>query len=354
MLALSHLATLERSLHHQPVLSVYLDGSERDPAVRLAQRNQLDRLLEARASALASAPAEEREAFERCRAALQSVLPSTDRPLDAAGWVAFVPASGTPRVCTLPAPVPTVVEWGQALLLAPYATAVAREATTLVVVADSRHATVHRVRSGAVERLDELTADVGEARDGGSSTELAHLQKLATERMITALAGRLEQLAAGVDWLVIGGVPETVRHVLEALPPRLAERATLRDSLHAGSTGLELARAAADGAALLRDDHDTVLASEVRDRAGAEGLGVLGWAATRRALIDRAVYELVLTEAFTRERAAEAEEAVHAALAQGARITVIGAAAADRLTEGGAEGVGALLRFAVYAPPRAA
>jgi hypothetical protein len=129
------------------------------------------------------------------------------------------------------------------------------------------------------------------------------------------------------------------RNLAPVAPQRVLELTAL--DIH--STEAQIAEAAAAGASALRDTFDGDRLTEITERAGANGLGVLGPAETRAALEQSSVRELYVTRRYLEEHAAEAEDAVRSALDQDATVEEVSGAVAERLDRDG--GMAAGLRF---------
>ena len=316
MLTDVHLATLTRVLHNQRVLTVYLRGT--DPALpATGARAELAAGLAAQRATLAGAPALERQAFERCMDVLDGLLPDDGAAPASPGWVAWITASGAPRVQALPVPVPTSVWWSDGPRLTPYLAVRSLDAPVMLAVVDSTHAVLHLTNAGGVARVAALTAH---ARSGAPTppTGAAGANRLATE-----LADRIAVLAPASAWIVLGGTPEAVRDVRSALPLPVAGRTVVLSSLSFGASELELWRAAQEGAALLRADRDRLQARLIATASRSGGPAVLGLSATRQALNDGDVRELLLERTAMAERPEDCEWMVRRALAVGAPVQVL-------------------------------
>jgi peptide subunit release factor 1 (eRF1) len=117
-------------------------------------------------------------------------------------------------------------------------------------------------------------------------------------------------------------------------------------TLNQDATAAEITEAAQHAASALRAAHGQVLLRSLLEDVGVRGRAASGVPAVQRALRAHAVDLLLLSPTFVRAEAAEAEEAVRAALLQGAEVEVLSGDAAVRLDQV-ANGVGARLRFAL-------
>jgi stalled ribosome rescue protein Dom34 len=120
------------------------------------------------------------------------------------------------------------------------------------------------------------------------------------------------------------------------------------ESLDIHASDAEIAAAAQESASTLRDAADLQDVSEVIAETERTGAASLGAEATRYALEQSSVRELYFTERYVRDHAGDAEDAVRAAVAQGAVVEEVARGVASRLDEHG--GIGARLRYALTKP----
>jgi hypothetical protein len=162
LLSLSHLLAEER------VLSIYIDGTGRNPTQRHAWRVDLEHSLdEARQSPIASSRAE-RAAFEDCVTLLEDRLDCITGAgtIGAPGWVAFITRTGVQLAQRVAAPVPTVAVWGMGACLTPYVRALKHLRPVVVVVADARKARTCQYRAGALEDVSRSAASLLDEHGG--------------------------------------------------------------------------------------------------------------------------------------------------------------------------------------------
>ena len=107
MLTHAQLLALHRSLRNERVLSVYIDGTAKDPATQRSWRMQLQHALTDLRTWLEGSSHSEREEFEKRVEMLDATLARFPVSVGAPGWAAFVTADGVRAAETLPAPVPT-------------------------------------------------------------------------------------------------------------------------------------------------------------------------------------------------------------------------------------------------------
>ncbi|AHG92812.1 eRF1 domain 3 protein (plasmid) [Gemmatirosa kalamazoonensis] len=122
-------------------------------------------------------------------------------------------------------------------------------------------------------------------------------------------------------------------------------------SLDHDATDRQIVDAAREAASGLRAMHGRALLDRLLERMLPQGRGEVGVPATQRALHAEAVDLLLLSPQFLETDAPVAENAVHAALAQGADVEVLSGEAAAHLDRA-AGGIAARLRFAIDGSPR--
>lgn len=363
MLTPTDVQTLVRELSDANVLSVYLETRVTDPAMRDAWRPALQTALREVAAAV---PERERPEFEVARGVLLGIVPPLGGTWGAEGWTAFVTADGPRYSGELPTRCPTLAAWRKGPVVAPYMRVLKEHRPVIVALVDSRSARVFRYAWGTLEELPEMGLTVagdvetelasGTERRGGASypaprsatgTEQAQRrQSVNFDRMVAMLGARLAELAEDDGWVVIGGTPEPSRLAGAAVPARIADRATVMDTLEHDATAAEIADAAQRTATELRAAHGRALLAPLLEHAGAGGRAASRVPSTQRALRANAVDLLMVSPEFVRVDADEAEEAVRAALLQGADVEVLsGDAAADLDLRAG--GIAARLRFPV-------
>jgi hypothetical protein len=154
---------------------------------------------------------------------------------------------------------------------------------------------------------------------------------------------RIGDLAAGDAWILLGGIKRVVARLAKRLARVAPSRVLELTSLDIHASEADIAQAARVGASQLRDAFDARRVAEIAELAGAHGLGAVGPAETRRALKLASVRELYLTHRFLEDHAAEAEDAIRAALDQDASVEEVSGQAAEHLDRLG--GMAAGLRF---------
>ena len=359
MFTYTQLVALHRDLANARVLSVYIDGSASDPAEQRSWRVQLDHGLVNLRRWLEGSSHAEREEFEQCVGRLDAALAGFSGGIRAPGWAAFITSDRVYDAERLPAPAPTLAVWSTGPCLAPYMRALKESRPVVVVCADARRASVYRYRLGELDRVDVVrafhTVDHPEhmgtpARQGfhagtrGTAGRDAAQRTLlrGRDRMIADAVDRVHELAGADGWILVGGIKRVAARLVQLLEPLARNRVIELDfDVHASEA--DIAQVARSGASELRDTMDDRRIAEIVDLASAHGLGAIGPADARDALLQTSVRDLYVTHRYLEDHAAEAEEAIRAALDQDASIEEVSGRAADRLNQHG--GMAAGLRF---------
>lgn len=365
MLTSRTLATLERALQGEKVLTVYLTGATRDPAERYRWQRELEPRLRELAQALHDTVPEEREAFDACVKALHDELATVNGPLGTPGWVAMVTRDGLQHSATLPVAMEAVVRWQDGPDTVPYLRALRQQVPVLLVMADSRHGEVARVTPGGLDVLATLDAEVevtlgthmGDAPKPGfhagtrgtAVTDAAQRsQRDASEHLLRELAARVTRVAQPEDWIVLGGNAHLLPKLGTLLPAALASRSATASSLDMAATPAERIRVAMSTALQLRGAWEVERVVAIENDAASRARGVMGAEATHQALALAQVADLVVSDRFVHEHPEEARTLVRSAFAQGAQVIEVEGEAQARLDAHG--GVAAVLRFTVNMP----
>jgi hypothetical protein len=369
MLTNTQLVALHRALSNKRVLSVYLDGSASDPAMQRSWRVQLDHSLVDLKRWLDDSPHAEREEFARCVQLLEAALPRAATGIGAPGWAAFITSDGVQDAQPLPSPTPTLAVWSTGASIAPYVRVLEEHRPVIVLVADARKASIYRLHLGKLEDVGVLRAHTvvdqpyhlgAPPRPGfhtGTRGTAGHDAAQRTllrgrDRMIAEAADRAHELAGSNGWILIGGIKRVAARLAELLMPLAPNRVTQVAALDVHASEADIVRIARSTAATLRDTVDDKRVADILEMAGAQGLGVVGPEEARRALEHSSVRELYFTNRFLEDHAAEAEQAIRAALDQDALVEEVSGPAAERLNQYGGLAVG--LRFRPPSIERAA
>jgi hypothetical protein len=361
MSAWNTLLSFTRAHQHELTLSVYIAASPADPSARqswlVVLRHQLDRIRDE----LANRSAEEQAVFGRCVGRLFAKLPAQGTmPRDTA-WAFFVAAGGAELQLSPPAGVETSASFGLGTQLVPFLR-VAEPETALVVQVDRQAARLTPFREGTfgtpvlleAEGIDEVGPVMSAApkvgfhsgtRGRAGADEAQRQRREATERLHGTLIRRIGAMADANMPVVIGGMPESAAHVLEALPRALAARAVLAPELRMGAPeqGEALVHAALH-TLRARQQHERIHA--LREMAHANGRAAVGLEVTREAAARGAIAELIFSDRAWRQHPAELEELVHMVLADGADVQWAEPAAVG-LMDGPVDGIIAGLRFPI-------
>ena len=172
----------------------------------------------------------------------------------------------------------------------------------LVVLVDRQRARLFRFELGELEEQTEVFDAVPRRHDqGGRSAkniqrhtdELAHRHlKHAAEVIFEAVQGR------PVDHLVLGGPQEVVREFETLLHPYLRERVAARLSVMVTASPEEVRHAALEVECEVERRLEATLVSRLRDGVGSGNSGVAGLETTLRALVERRVDVLLVSDGF--------------------------------------------------------
>ena len=360
MLNSSQLVSLERSLRGKRVLSVYLDGTAKDPAKQRMWRVQLDRSLnDLRTWREASSHSERGELENSLRALEQELAPMTGN-VGAPGWAAFITADRVHEASPLPVAMPTQAVWSTGACVAPYMRALKELRPVALVLADSTQAAVYRYHFGKLEHIETVHAHhvvmapshMGDTPRSGfhSGTRGATGHDEAqrsllegTHRMLAEAAERVMRIAGPEGWMVTGGIAQMSRQLAGKLAAGAPDRVLNAESLDIHASEADLVDAAHEAASTLRNAMDAARIAEIVDRGEATGLGAVGPAATRQTLDQARVRDLYITHRYLEDHAVEAEAAVRSALDQAAAVEEVSGVAAEQLDAHG--GMAARLRW---------
>jgi hypothetical protein len=360
VLNLSELIALEHTLRNTRVLSVYLDGTARDPAQQRAWRVQLDHRLDDLRAWLTDSPRAECEEFEQCVRLLDQQLRAFTGNVGAHGWATFITADRVHEASLLSVGMPTQAVWSTGISVAPYMRALREIRPVVVLLVDSSRASVYHYRLGTLEHIETVRAHhtvmtpshMGDApREGfhsGTRGDTGHDEaqrslREGTSRMLADAAELAIRVAGTEGWIVTGGIPQVSRQLANRLSSLAPDRVLNVDSLDIHASEADLTEAARAAASTLRNAMDASRIADIVDRGEATGLGALGPAATRRTLDESRARDLYVTHRYLADHAAEAEAAVRSALDQAAQVEEVSGVAAERLDAHG--GMAARLRY---------
>ncbi len=366
MLSRERLVELYRELREEPVLSVYLDGDQHDPAERDVWRRRLEHRLQDVRRRLEAEETEEELDTANLEAAVERIrreLDGFDAFIPGKGWVGFATPDRVWYAEQVRVPMPDLVRWEKGIRVAPYVRALKQQRPVVLVLVDSRRARVFRYVDGEVEEPEALRADtflgdlsdIGQAKRaanrtgirGKTGTDAAQtFLAVGEERMLKKLMDVVVEHVGDHAFLVVGGTHEAVSAAVAKVPNGIRDRTLERPSLHVEMTEKEARDALEEAASRLTKQLQDGHLDAVVDRARSGGLGCLGLERTLRALMERRVGLLLLSRSFIREDPDLADLCVGSAFEQDAEVEELSGLSADTLDREG-EGIGARLRFKI-------
>lgn len=361
MLERSELVDLYRAHRDHTVLSVYLDADQHDFAERARWKVALKNGLSAQRKHAADP-----EELEQALSHLREVLDDSGGRgfLSGRGWVGFATAEGRLYAASLPVPMPDLVRWEKGLRVAPYARALKQSRPVVAALVDSRHARVLRYRMGALRERATLEADMflGDLSDvnvskrshahSGVRGETGHdaaqnFLEVERDRLLAQVAERVTKEIGRDGLLVVGGAPRAV----DALRKELDlsdERTTKISSLSFDLSDAEILHAVELASSELSSGLHQRLLDGLFEQAG-NGRACLGDEDTERALVERRVETLVVSDALRRREPDRIDHFHGAAFEQDADVVEVAHGPGAALEERGG-GVGALLRYRIDGP----
>lgn len=369
---LTHDGLLEshRELANAPVLSVYVDGNQHDPAERSTWRLQLEHgLAEARRSLAAAGP-EEIASFDAAARWVEHELKGFDAFLPDKAFVAFATADRLAYGETVSVRMPNLVRWARGIAVTPYVRGLKQERPVVVTLLDSQRARVFLYQDGAVRETDDLRADtfVGDLTDSGASNRGAvvtgqrgetstdagrrYLQ-VAAERLVKELARVVAQRAGDHGFVVVGGTAEMETWLRDALPRGLDGRVSIEPSLQVEMTESEVREAVGASASEFTRRWQMELVQLLFDQARAGLRATMVDRDTERAIEELRVDSLLLSRTRTRTDPVDADCMIGMAFAGRAHVEEV-AGAAGELLDREWEGIASRLRFRIPDPARPA
>ncbi len=370
MLTRDQLADLYRELQEEKVLSVYVEGAGKDPAMRRAWKRRLDHEMEKEEHRIEKLGSEEQEAFRTARDEVLKRLDSYQAFLPGKGFVAFATEHGLRHAEVLPVQVPTVVRWFQGPRLAAYIRGLKQLRPMVTALVDGRRGRVFLYQEGKVEEVEDLRADtfLGDLADGASAnratshsgsrgqtaTDAAQrFLDVGTERMLRVVKERIGELAGKDGFVLLGGTQEALATLRPLLPRSMDRRILENHSLFVDMSPAEVKSATAEGASVLSRRRQEALLSQVVEQAHSRGNGCLGGRDTVSALSHGQVDILLLSRSFVEANPDFADQCVGDAFRQRAEVRVLSGEPGNQLdAEGG--GIGARLRYRVEDAPEPA
>ena len=359
MLTHDRMVQLYRELQDKPVLSVYIDGNQNNPAERNKWRTQLERSLDQTRRGLTSQ--DDLAAFDAAARRVQDQLKDFDAFIPDKAFVAFATPDQLWYGQTVSVSMPNLVRWDLGIAVAPYVRGLKQERPVVVAITDSQRARIFLYRDGGILEVDDLRADtfvgdltdVGQSkrattttgRGGETSTDAGQRAlEVASERMVKELVHVIAQRAGDHGFVVLGGTPEMETWVQDALPKSLDERSIVDTSLYLEMREAELRRAVGGSASELTKRWQTGLVQFLFDQARAGGRATTGYRETEQALQQMRVDTLLLSRTRTREHAEDTDRLIGLAFEGGAHVEDVSGSAGD-LLDLEAEGIASRLRF---------
>lgn len=354
---LVHFVREQRDL---PTLTVYVEASPEDPAIRHAWQVKLRKGINDIRHSLESADRSEREAFERCATAVLDRLPPEDAPPSTLGWVCFATANGETVAHEIPDIRETSAHWGIGPQIVPYLL-VATDTHALIVQADREHARIGRwegeqlvaleqFESGRVHGIGSTMGRPAKAgfhsgtRGATGADEEQRIKQDASEKMLAQVRHRIPLLAHANEPILIGGSTDATTALLADLPAPVRERTRVVPDLtlatHAGDLASVIHRTLHADAAQWR----TKRVESLRGVARANGRAVEGLHRVQTAAQMGALAELIFSESAWRQQPVVIEQLVHRAMREGA-IVAADPSGDGAILDGVHDGVIAGLRF---------
>jgi hypothetical protein len=359
MLTPDELVELYRAYQDRQVLSVYLDADQHDFAERGKWRVALKTEISAQRR---DAPLP--EGFDRAFAHLEEILePRGTGFLEGRGWAGFATSDELLYAEGLPVPMPNLVRWERGLRVAPYARALKQTRPVIAVLIDSRRARLIRYRTGRLTDRAQLEADtyLGDLTDinvakrasdhsgirGQTGRDAAHkFLQVERDRLIGRVAVEVASEAGDEGLIVVGGAERAVDALAKELSDRAADRLLTNTALSFDLSDSELRIAIEEAASELTARGQQRLLERVIDRARANGHACLGEEETERALADKRVDTLLVSDGLRRRDPDRVDHFEGAAFEQGAAVVELSRDAGGELDRAGG-GVGALLRYRI-------
>jgi hypothetical protein len=358
MLTRNDLVTLYRKHRNVPVLSIYLNAEEHDPAKRRAWRRALDHVIE---YVERTVDASDRASYEGALAHVKKELRRYDAFLPDRGWVGFASRDALLYAETIPVPMPDLGRWEDGPHVAPYVRALKQARPVVSVIVDRRRARLFRYQDGQFAEQPEVDIDAlfGDLTDipiskratthtgvrGETATDVAQrLYEVQAERMVKHVAELIAVQAGADGFVVLGGTPEMVARTTQALHKSFAGRVQEVPALSLITPVPKVRQATEEAASSLTQRRHDARVAEVIDLARSGGRGCLGRRETERALLERRVELLALSRELAANDAEFADECVGRAFEQDADVVEVAGVAGARLDADG-EGIGAKLRF---------
>jgi hypothetical protein len=368
MLTYNDLVSIEGALRDRTVLTVYVNGEERDPSRNQQWRLELRHALGDLDRWLSGSSHDEREAFTSCRARVEGRLTAFHGTVRSPGWVGFFTTAGEFFASPLPVATPTMAVWSTGPSLAPCVRVLKEARPVIVALVDNRTARLYRYADRTAVPVQTIHARFsveaerhmgrppgagfhvgtrGPTRRDRTQRELRN----ATTRMLVEVAVRVSELAGRDGWILVGGNATVARATIKGLRSELAHRAAYVERLTTSASPAVIGTVARSWASRLRNENDERSIEAIVAGSESDGPGTTGEPEVTRALDEGSVRALYFTPRFMARHAAEAESIVRKALSTRALVEFVNGVAAQRLDRAG--GIAAALRYPSAMPTRA-
>lgn len=364
MLDARELAALYRGYRDQNVLSVYLDASQTDPALRSAWHTRFRDGLRAVRRDL-EAEGGDIDAFDAAADRLTEALGDPEAFLQGRGWVGFATSDETLGTEGVPVPMPNLIRWEPGIRVAPYLRALKHARPIVAVVADSRRARLHRYVDGSFDEVADLHAesDFGDLSESTTSKRAQtgsgvrgttgkdksrSLKDVETQRLVERAAQAIAAEAGEEGVIVLGGTGPVVAQIRKAMEGSLATRSTVRPKLSFDLASADLRAEVEAAASEMSKQQQAELLERVFDLALSGGDACLGLDETERAIREGRVRTLVVSDGLRRSNPDHADHLIGSAFEAGAAAVEVAGDPVRRLDEEG-EGVAALLHYRIQA-----
>ena len=288
---------------HPVVTSCYLDVDGRRHPRPVDYELQLDHLV--------------RQARERASGLGGEAVRSVDGDLDrisayvrggfdrsrVRGLAFFVcSAEGFFEVVEAPVPVRNEVVLGASPHVRPLESLLSHHERFAVVLVDRQRARLFLFELGVLEECPQVFDAVPRRHDQGgwsASNIQRHTDELAHRHLKHAAEVTFEELQRRpVDHLILGGPHELVSEFESLLHPYLKDRVAARCTVAVTASPEEIRKAALEVEGDVEKNREEGMVTRLREAAGSGNGGVVGLEPTLRALVERRVDTLIVSEGF--------------------------------------------------------
>jgi hypothetical protein len=325
----------------EPVLSVYLPIDPRG----VAQGGYAPLLMNLLRDARESIQPGDAEQFEATAAPVLDLVRGDFEP-HGRTMVFFSATRGQPiEVLRLQVALPAFVRFGNGPFTMPLEAVFDDDPRIAIVAVDEREARILTSVLSEIEYETRVKDNVpGRQRQGAYSASRYERDRAGHVREhfehVAQVLGEIDR-EQPFKRLVIGGAPETVSGMTDALPEGLAGKLAGSFPVQMFATDDEILRAGTAVAETAERREETELVAQIRDLALAGGAASLGWDETLQMLTEGRVHRLAI--AFEHLGTERGDRALGLAWGAGSTVEFLHAEAEAGLSEEG--GIGALLRY---------